>query len=414
MNQTNTPQTMDVQQVVPESRRLSLPLMLDLLLAAPAARPFASERIAFVADLSRALARRGRGLPETQALAFWMRRAELSRLADDVAAPTGPTGVLLMPRGTVFHVPPANVDTLFVYSLVLSLLAGNRNIVRLSSRATAQSHLILETLADVLADYPQVAAATVMLNYGHDDAVTAAISARCDTRVIWGGDGAVEAIRRVPLPVHATELTFPDRFSLAAIGTRAYSGLNPSGRDDLAERFFNDAYWFDQLGCSSPRLLAWVGEGADEELTSDFHARVRAVIGRKKYGVDTSAAIAKIGQSMRSMIDDQVTAYHMYDNTLTVIDVAEFPQARGEFCGAGFFFQMHVAELEELVPHVQRKDQTLSHFGLSFAELEAFAVALCGRGIDRIVPMGQALAFDRIWDGYDILGEMMRRVVLRV
>lgn len=404
-----------VEQLIPESRTAALHTILDGLRTAPVARPFAAERVDFVADLSRALAKRGRGLPETQSLAFWMRRAELVRLASDFGA-QGSDEVLLMPRGTVFHVPPANVDTLFVYSLVLSLLAGNRNIVRLSSRATDQSHVILNTLAEVLARHPEVAAGTVMVSYGHEDAITAAISDQCDTRIIWGGDGAVNAIRRVPLPVHATELTFPDRFSLAAIGAGAYAALAAADRNDLAEKFFNDAYWFDQLGCSSPRLLAWVGDGgasAAEDLASDFHARVRAVIERKGYAVDTSAAIAKLGQSMRSIIDDDVVGYHRYDNTLTVIDVAEFPDARGEFCGAGLFFQLHLDSLEHLAPHVQRQDQTLSHFGLGPDELRVFAEQLCGRGIDRIVPMGQALAFDRVWDGYDILGELVRRVVVR-
>ncbi len=186
----------------------------------------------------------------------------------------------------------------------------------------------------------------------------------------------------------------------------AYAALAAADRNDLAEKFFNDAYWFDQLGCSSPRLLAWVGDAgasAAEDLAGDFHGRVRAVIERKGYAVDTSAAIAKLGQSMRSIIDDDVVGYHRYDNTLTVIDVAEFPDARGEFCGAGLFFQLHLDSLVHLAPHVQRQDQTLSHFGLGPDELRVFAEQLCGRGIDRIVPMGQALAFDRIWDGYDIL-----------
>lgn len=405
-----------VQQLIPRSRRVPLPELLESLAAAPVTRPFAAERIDFVADLSRALAKRGRGLPETQALAFWMRRAELVRLAADFGS-QGSGDVLPMPRGTVFHVPPTNVDTLFVYSLVLSLLAGNRNIVRLSPRVVGQSHVILDTLAEVLERHPAAAAGTVIVTYGHDESTTAAISAQCDTRIIWGGDGAVEAIRRVPLPVHATELTFPDRFSLAAIGTGAYSALDGANRDDLAEKFFNDAYWFDQLGCSSPRLLAWVGDAAPaagEELADDFHTRLLAVIGRKGYQADTSAAIAKLGQSMRSIIDDDVVAYHRYHNTLTVIDVAEFPEARGEFCGAGLFYQLHLASLVDLSPHVQRTDQTLSHFGLGRDELADFAARLCGRGIDRLVPIGQALAFDRIWDGHDILSELVRRVVVRV
>jgi len=35
---------------------------------------------------------------------------------------------------------------------------------------------------------------------------------------------------------------------------------------------------------------------------------------------------------------------------------------------------------------------------------------LNGRGIDRIVPLGKALTFNRYWDGYDLLAEMIRHV----
>lgn len=403
-----------IELIVPERRSSNLQDVLRSLAEGPVAPPFSPERVAFVADLSRALSKRGRGLPETQALAFWMRKAELARMADDLPRLAG-TGVVLMPRGTVFHVPPANVDTLFVYSLVLSVLAGNRNIVRLSSRATDQSNLILDTVNLALAEYPQVASSTAMLTYGHDDEITTTISAICDTRVIWGGDATVEAIRRCALPPHATELTFPDRFSMAAIGTQAYAALDDAGRDDLAQSFFNDAYWFDQLGCSSARLVIWVGpeKGRATSLSTDFHQRVLAIVRRKGYDVDTSAALAKFGQSMRSIIDDDVVAYLRYDNTLTVLDVAEFPDVRGEFCGAGLFYEMTIGSLAELVPHITRTDQTLATFGLPRDQIDAFVAALCGRGIDRIVPFGQALAFNRIWDGYDILAEMLRQVVVR-
>ena len=402
--------TESVQVLVPSVHQAPLASVLHSLTASPVCVPFAPARTEFVAQLSRALAKRGRGLPETQALAFWMRKAELQRMAQDFAERT-PPDVTLMPRGTVFHIPPANVDTLFVYSLVLSVLAGNRNIVRLSSRATDQSNLILDTLNTVLLDHPAVAESIVMLTYGHDQNITEAISAVCDTRVIWGGDATIDAIRRAPLPPHATEMTFPDRFSMAAISTQAYADLDDPGRDELSEKFFNDAYWFDQLGCSSARLVIWVGEEPGG-LAEDFHSRVKAITTAKGYEVDTSAAIAKLTQATRAMIDDDVTNYHRYDNALTVVDVADFPHARGEFCGAGLFYEMHLAALAELAPHITRTDQTLATFGIPEEELRGFVTTLSGKGIDRIVPFGQALAFNRIWDGYDILGELVRRVVV--
>ena len=37
-------------------------------------------------------------------------------------------------RGLLFHVAPSNVPTMFVYTYVIAILAGNANIIRLSTR----------------------------------------------------------------------------------------------------------------------------------------------------------------------------------------------------------------------------------------------------------------------------------------
>ena len=398
-----------VQQLLPTREWVGLDESLARLSSTPVASPFDSSRVEFVADLSKWLGRKARGIPETQALAFWMRKAELHRLEESFAGLSSDQ-VVLMPRGTVFHIPPANVDTIFVYSWVLSMLVGNRNIIRLSARATEQSDLILQTICDVLADHPAIASSSMVITYGHDDAVTAVLSAACDVRVIWGGNATIERIRAIPLPAHASELVFADRFSMAAIAVGSYERLSEFERTQLAELFFNDTYWFDQLGCSSARLLIWVGDTDSRSVSTDFHARVRNVAAAKSYAVDASAAIAKIVQSYQAMIDAGVTEYSVYDTTLTVLEMASFPDLREEFCGAGLFYQVHVADLAAILPHIRRADQTLATYGITTTELRALVSELRGRGIDRIVPIGQALRFDRYWDGYDLLAELTRKI----
>lgn len=401
----------NVQVLLPALGRADMSQVLARLNDAPLVSPFDPSRVDFVADVARELGRRCRGLPETQALAYWMRKAELSRLAKTFAA-LGTDSLFLMPRGTVFHIPPSNVDTLFVYPWVLSTLVGNRNVVRLSSRSTEQANRIIEVIDAVLKNHPAVADASWMVTYGHDDAVTAEISAACDVRVIWGGNTTINRIRAIPISAHATELVFADRFSIAAIGLAEYEKLAESERGRLAELFFNDAYWFDQLGCSSARLLIWIGAGDPAESAADFYSRVRDVAVAKGYMVDTSGAIAKMTYAYRAMIDANVRGYDVMGNTLTVLDMASFPDMRGEFCGAGLFMNLHAKDISEIAPHVRREDQTLTAFGIDAADLRGLVSRLSGRGLDRIVPFGQALQFDRIWDGYDLLQELTRKTTL--
>ena len=104
---------------------------------------FDKASLAFVEALSSALMRmpEARMYPELTALAFWMRKANLERLRTDLEQRQG--NALLVPRGTVLHIAPSNVDTIFVYSWFLSLLTGNRNIVRFSSKVSVQDVVLV-------------------------------------------------------------------------------------------------------------------------------------------------------------------------------------------------------------------------------------------------------------------------------
>jgi hypothetical protein len=394
----------------------SLPVLLEQLRDAPTARPYSEETLRFCAAFAQRLGRATRGMPELQALAFWMRRAELHRLRDEFAA-LGTDAVAYVPRGIVFHIPPANVDTIFIYSWLLSLLAGNKNVIRMSSRPTPQTEIILQLLNELLGEeeHAGMRGSTLMLSYGHDEAITSAISAVADLRVIWGGDQTVDAIRRSPIAPHAGELTFPDRFSLAAVKAEAYLALDEEERAGVAERFFNDAYWFDQMGCSSPRMVVWVGSDEDTERGAEaFYERLQSVVTAKGYEVDTATAINKMTYGYRSVLDQPVTALHRFSNEMSALRLERFTEAGTDFCGAGLFFDVRLEQLTDLADHVVRRDQTLSHFGFSRGELRAFADRVNGRGIDRIVPFGQALTFGRFWDGYDLLQAFSRRVLVQV
>ena len=383
--------------------------------AAPVTEPFSDEILALCADFSRRLGKAGKGIPEIAALAFWMRKSELVRLREQFSNLHTPE-TLLVPRGTVLHIPPANVDTIFIYSWLLSLLVGNKNVIRLSTRRTPTVDLILDVMAEVLADdaHANLRDQTSFVRYGHQDAVTARLSAACDVRVIWGVDTTVRTIRATPLPPHATELTFPDRFSMAAIRTEAYLELAPEGRDDVAESFFNDAFWFDQMGCSSPRVVHWVGAAqTSRQAAADFYARLRSVIVRRDYSVDTAVGIRKMTFGYQAVLDHPVSRIGTYGNELKVVELESIDPVHGDFPGAGTFFDATLDTLTDLAPSITRRDQTLSHFGFGGDELRALAVAVNGRGIDRMVPFGQALTFNRYWDGHDLLQSFSRRVFIQ-
>jgi hypothetical protein len=351
--------------------------------------------------------------PELGSLGYFMRPAELTR----AVARMGREDAFVFPRGNVFHVPPANVDTIFVYSWALSALAGNHNVVRVSERSATAADTILEALNATLADSDPVIGRTQrMITYGRDDAVTAALSQWCDLRVIWGGDSAVTTIRKQPLRPSARDLTFPDRTSWAALSVTGWRAADPAARRQAVVGFSNDAYWFDQAACSSPRTVFLVGDtGPDqdgEDVRDEFLTLLIDVVDQRGWEVDAAMAVEKRVNAYGMAATGAITSMDFPANSVTSMSLAAVPDAPRHWIGAGAFPFAQVGSLLDLVPAMNRQDQTFSHFGFAPAELESFATALGGRGVDRIVPFGSALTFSAIWDGYDLPREFTRLTTL--
>ncbi len=116
------------------------------------AAPFAPERVDLVASVAEALlSSKGSTASGPAAhFAFWTRRAALAKLAASFAARV-PQHALARPRGLVFHLPPQNVETVFLYSWALAYLAGNANIVRLPQEISARMRAIVDLFLDRLA-----------------------------------------------------------------------------------------------------------------------------------------------------------------------------------------------------------------------------------------------------------------------
>jgi hypothetical protein len=402
---------MDIEILVPHARTAPLEKVVSMLGASSTpCLPFSEPVIEFCAAFSQAIFqdREASRYPELSALAFWMRKAELVRMRDDFRQ-AARANTVAAPRGLVFHIPPSNVDTIFVYSWLLSALAGNRNLIRMSSSRAVQSDILLRLWRQVL---PQASSEmqqnTVVVSYGHADEATRAFSLACDLRVIWGGDQTVSTIRSAPLAPHARDLTFPDRSSLCVIQSARYATLQEDARARLAEQFFNDAFWFDQMACSSPRTVIWCGDVETAGRSAkEFWASMTACAGRKHYESAASVHMRKLVFACESILDLPVSRYER-QSEVTVLDLDSPDSLPADHCGGGLFFGARIDSLSGILPLLGRRHQTLTHFGFEAAELQELARQLAGKAIDRIVPIGKALQFHRFWDGYDLMHEFCR------
>lgn len=398
----------------------SLTEVLQALRAAPAWQPFDARAVEFVKRFSQKLltATGIRQHPELAALGHWFRGANLHQLAQKYPNDTG--DALVLGRGLAFHVAPSNVDSVFMYSWLLSLLAGNVNVVRVSQKASAAQTFLISVLAQTLAEEVgvPVQGRIVLLTYPHNDAITGALSDACQLRVVWGGDATVRTLRAVPLRPTATEICFPDRFSACAIEAEALLALNGPVLAQLAGRFYNDAFWFAQQACSSPRLVAWVGSperieaartrfwaalSKEVELRSPENSEAMSMARLAACFEYAGAAMARPG----ALSDIS----HSYPLRLTLEQPLN-EAVKAIHCGNGLFLETHVSSLIDLACQFSDREQTLAVYGFTREQLLEFAMIVPASAIDRIASIGDALSFSPIWDGQDLISVFSRKIVL--
>ena len=378
---------------------------------APSQEIGAPDTIKFLGTLARRLMTPSvrRSYPELASLGFFLRNSELIRLVE--AAKGGPDDVVRVPRGLHFHIPPSNVDTVFVYSWALSLISGNPNIVRISERCGGAARLVLDEIDGALQHAPNNLRATQwFLAIDHSEPAMADFSSRCAQRVIWGGDEAVRAIRQHPLDARGAELTFPDRTSLTVLNARFIAELDSSALDALAAGFVNDVWWFDQAACSSPRTLVWVGNSdnqanARRRFLDAVHSRLEAA----GLGNDPAMAMQRRVSLYGVALNDVDASLDLTRSRLGLVQASE---RFVEWMGAGAFVEIFIEELPDLANMLKDRDQTMTHAGFQKSDLETLVRNLGPRSVDRVVGVGSALKFGRFWDGFDLLGSMTRHVTV--
>lgn len=372
--------------------------MFETAIALFPLQPFSPEALQVCADLSKSLLKQA-SRPDLVALGFWLREAQIMDLRNSFLAKQE-KNVLLVPRGRAFHIPPANVEVMAIYSWIPSLLVGNANIVRWPTQVTSLLKMLVE---EVL---PLVANNTRFISYGHEEETTERLSAEADVRVIWGGDETIRAIRKIPLKPRAKELVFASRSSLAVIRASSYLAAGVEERQRLVEGFYNDTFWFDQRACSSPRSIVWMGERADEA-REIFYESLQQTIADKQYTAPLALCLEKMTHTYLRAMDEKYVS--VISNELSIVHAESLPE---EHCGYGLLYDLQLPNLTTLADLISKREQTLTYFGIEPAELRTWAQQLNGRGIDRFVPIGEALQFQIAWDGYDLLEELSFKVVL--
>lgn len=365
-------------------------------------RPFEDCVIAFFNDLSSIL-RTNRQHSDVATFGFWCRKAALLKEKekyDDIDVRYG--------KGIVFHSTPSNVAVNFAFSFAAGLLAGNANIVRLPGKQFEQVDIICNAVKELLADkHKNLAPYIVFVKYSSAPEISDAFSAICAVRVVWGGDAMIERFRQSKIPARATEITFADRHSIAVVDADAY--LDADNKAKIIQDFYNDTYFSDQNACTSPRIIFWQGL-KKEDAKADFWGRVHELV-KSKYTLAPVQAVGKLNAMYSVASQKKVKLEKSDDMFITRLNVDKVDKDLMDYkYNSGFFFEKDIDNLNEIVDVCDIKCQTITYFGVKEDDFKAFLEKSRPIGVDRIVPMGKSMDFTLVWDGYDLIRQMSKKV----
>ncbi len=379
--------------------------------AAPSLRPFSEKVTEFLGELSAQLFKMARSYPDVIAFAYWCRKAALASYAKNYEDLNRRLG-----RGLTFHIAPSNVPVNFAFSLAAGLLAGNKNVVRLPGKESAQAELICGAIEKAFEKYPDMTRYVYPIRYDKASGYTDILSRYCSVRVIWGGDDTIRQIRRSELPARAFDITFADRFSFCVIQGDDYLAIED--KRSIASDFYNDTYLSDQNACTSPHIVFWMGNSV-ARAKDIFWKELQALVD-ERYELQAVQAVGKLdafcvtAMKHKCCICGEQGQDHFVKNNLVRVELKE-PDKSIRECRyhSGFFFEYQMEALTDILALCDEKCQTISYVGNIGTEIERIVAEAGVNGADRIVPVGRTMDFSLVWDGYDLIRAMSRIVERR-
>lgn len=354
--------------------------------------------------------------PQFVALAFWLRKSNVLKLIERSNSSKS-LEVYYTPLGVVFHICPSNVDTMFVYSLAISLLQGNKNILRISKRNelgiisnlfSVFNAVLNEEKFQFYKNYISV------ISYAHEEDINNFLSLNSDARVIWGGDKTISTFKHFKSSARSKDIVFADRISLSIFNAEEYLKLDPSQKSELVKKFYNDTYVFDQKGCSSPQAIFVLGT---KEFRAKFKEDFYSILNnysKEHYQFDAfSIASLKLNNAVADIAESVVEDVIWKDSNLLFSNLGKDNFDVPHSCGAGYFYLIDIDNISDIRKFLNKKTQTLTYFGLEKKQLKEIVEVSNANGIDRIVPIGTALDFDFMWDGYNLFEELSSKKVLK-
>tara|TARA_B100000886_G_scaffold93274_1_gene61661 strand:+ start:17032 stop:18252 length:1221 start_codon:yes stop_codon:yes gene_type:complete len=372
---------------------------------------FSDLSIEFLSQLSKNLFELNniRDYTDVAAFAFWCRKKNLEKLFSSYKNHKNKLG-----RGVAFHITPTNVPVNFAFSFAFGMLSGSSNIVRVPSKEFSQVEIISSEIFKLFKQkrFSKLTKMNLFITYKKDLEITELISRKANSRLIWGGDETIKSLKKLTSNPRCIDICFPDRYSLCIINANVFLKLTNEEKIEISKKFFNDTFILNQNACSSPHLIIWHGE-------HDICKKAKIIFWRELLNIIYIKGVIEKSEVMEKFRHLCATSMNLKsqfdvdwkDNMIYRIDLKEISSDIYKYkFRSGFFFEYSTKDLKEIWEIINEKHQTITYFGINPDFLYESILRMNILGIDRIVPIGQALQISHIWDGFDIINILSRTV----
>ena len=373
-------------------------------------KPFNEDILQSIDSLSKKIihSKEAKKFSEIMSLGFWMRKSNIlnykKKYGEDVTKFSNGVGML-------FHVPPSNIETGFVYSLFFGLITGNTNVLRLPKNSKKIANFLISKINSLEKNQKKIFKELIyIVTFERNDLLINNISNIADARLIWGSDETINFFKNSKTKISCRDMFFSDKFSLCLLNSDDIVKLGLDDMNILTKRFYNDTYLIDQNACSSPHLILWTGKHIDSA-KKKFWNKMSNII-KQNYYLEHFAAIDKLNSAMiYSASKSEKIEVNNHKNYLVRINLKKLDNKIDKLKGKwGLFYEFSNKNKFVINLPFSKKYQTMTYFGYKKNEIEKIINNSNIHTLNRIVPVGSSLDMNLYWDGYDIVSMLTKKI----
>jgi len=367
--------------------------------------PFSEKLIDELSQLGTFLMINGRTVSSIVAAGYWLRKSHLHVIKSQYQTEQ------LKAKGTVFHIAPGNVDTLFFYSMITSVLCGNQTVLRISNKLSEDTQKLLTLINQCFSELGSnsiISSLMTVIQYDYNDVITGQISAASVAKVIWGNDDTIEYLSQFPLRANidnnSANICFPDRYSVAVIQINDETQVLAA-----VDNLLRDIKPYIQQACSSPKIVYWLNTA--QCLQDKFWQTLDSQLIEQE-SLETTDLVSQLLYTQRlpllletKKINKNNCQLKQY-SLLQVMEVESVTFASiKSHVGLWILLSLQIDELNDIA--LFEHCQTVTMSGIKQAQWQGWLNSV-QQPMKRIVPAGQALAFSHVWDGIDLIDALTK------